>query len=518
MLDSPPTSPPTVRHQPIARLWNGLAIATLLFGVAIILAQYLRRDGLRGDEAALALNLFERTYGELLQPLDYNQGAPFGFLAIQKFVTQVLGKGEYALRLVPTVASISSLVMLYSLGRRWLSPPAVPLCLILFGMLRRIVFHAVEAKQYASDIAIALAILSISFRANGPHSNRTSSIVYGAFGAIAIWCSHPAIFVLAGVELAHWLVSPKTQFLRRIQAKIPVYLAWLVSFGAFYWATVRTLNDNSSLMQSWSRGFPDPPWNIIWMLDALGRMFYEPLSFEGPFDVLAIAFFLVGCAVFYRQNRLAFYLCLCPIGMAMLASILQKYPFQGRLTIFLAPTVLLVISQGAVSTISATYDRARHRPWFAKLVAATVGGCLAIALLYLPLVESVHLPVQPNREEGLPQVLDYVQTHYQPDDGIYVFQKGKYQFLYYSTLDRYDWETFTIGIEELDDGHGMSPQEAKRYRADLDRLGDRDRLWLIFSQTSYSDEIAMLRNHLGKRAREIDSFQVLNSYAFLFQK
>ena len=518
MLDSPPSSPATSRHQPSARLWDGLAIAALLFGVAILLAQYISRDGLRGDEAALALNLFERTYAELLQPLDYNQGAPSGFLAIQKLVTQILGKGEYALRLVPTIASISSLFMLFSLGKRWLSPPAVPLCLMLFGMLRRIVFHAVEAKQYSSDIAIALAILLVSIRANGPHSNRTSGLVYAAIGAISIWFSHPAIFVLAGAELAHWLGLPAVNLWRRIKTKIPIYLTWLASFGAFYWVTVRSLNDNSTLMESWSRGFPDFPLDIIWMLDALGRMFYEPLSFEGPFDALAIACFLVGCTVLYRKNRLAFYLCLCPMGMTLLGSILQKYPFQGRLVIFLAPTVLLAISQGAVSTILAIYTRARQRSWVSKIAAAIVGGGMAIALLYLPLVESARLPFQPNREEGLPQVLDYVQSQQQPGDSIYVFQKGKYQFLYYSMLDRYDWESFTIGIEELDDGHGMSPQEAERYRADLDRLGDRDRLWLIFTQTSFSDEIAMMRDHLGQRAREVDSIEVLNSYAFLYEQ
>ena len=502
----------------MAKVWHWLAIAALLYSVAILLIQFISRDGLRGDEAALALNLVRRSYAELLQPLDFNQGAPVGFLFLEKFATQVFGNSEYALRFFPLLASIGSLVMLYGLGKRWLSPPALPLAIVMLGMLRRIVFHAVEAKQYASDIAIALILLLLSLRANQDKVDTRWKIAYAVTGAIAVWFSHPAVFILAGVELAHWLALPKVNIVDRIKAKLPTYLAWLVSFGGFYWIAVRSLNENSDLMTSWSNGFPSSPFDIIWVFDALGRMFFEPLSFVGPFDAVAIACFVFGCIAFYRKNRLAFWLCVAPILVTLAASFLQKYPFRGRLLLFLAPTILLAIAQGAYSTVAWFYDRVRTKPAIAKLIAVAIGSVLTICLYYVPLSASARLPFQPKLDEGLPKVLDYIHSQQQPEDTLYVFQKAQYQFLYYTTLDRYNFENYVIGVEELNDGQGMSDAEAERYAADLDRLGDRDRVWLVFSLTSLDDEIRFLRRHFNSYARQIDEVHALNAHAYLFQK
>jgi len=55
------------------------------FGVFLRLSQYLSHRSLWLDEAKLALNIVRRPMGVLLlQPLDSAQGAPIGFLAIEK--------------------------------------------------------------------------------------------------------------------------------------------------------------------------------------------------------------------------------------------------------------------------------------------------------------------------------------------------------------------------------------------------------------------------------------------------
>ncbi|MBC6474379.1 MAG: hypothetical protein GDA48_17475 [Hormoscilla sp. GM102CHS1] len=63
----------------------------IAFGVAVRLVQYLSNRSLWADEAVLALNIVNRSYLELLQPLDYDQGAPIGFLMVEKFAVQILG-------------------------------------------------------------------------------------------------------------------------------------------------------------------------------------------------------------------------------------------------------------------------------------------------------------------------------------------------------------------------------------------------------------------------------------------
>lgn len=78
------------------------------FGILVRLAQYLYNRSLWNDEAALALNIVNRSYFELLQPLNYDQGAPIGFLLVEKLAVQLFGDNEYALRLFPLLSAIIS--------------------------------------------------------------------------------------------------------------------------------------------------------------------------------------------------------------------------------------------------------------------------------------------------------------------------------------------------------------------------------------------------------------------------
>ena len=68
-----------------------LAWIIIGFGILIRLIQYLYNRSLWADEAVLALNIVNRSYLELLQPLDYDQAAPIGFLLVEKLAVQLFG-------------------------------------------------------------------------------------------------------------------------------------------------------------------------------------------------------------------------------------------------------------------------------------------------------------------------------------------------------------------------------------------------------------------------------------------
>ena len=86
-----------------------LALCGVFLGVLVRTVQYLSNRSLWGDEVNLALNIIDRSYGELSQVLDNNQAAPLGFLWLEKLATQIWGNSEYALRLFPFLSSIVSL-------------------------------------------------------------------------------------------------------------------------------------------------------------------------------------------------------------------------------------------------------------------------------------------------------------------------------------------------------------------------------------------------------------------------
>src|SRR5215212_6803017 len=100
-------------------LWEKAAVALLiLMGVVLRLRQYLTGRSLWSDEAMLALNIVDRNFAGMFQPLDYDQGAPIGFLLVEKMVNSILGKNELALRLFPLLIGLIDLGLFYLLLKR----------------------------------------------------------------------------------------------------------------------------------------------------------------------------------------------------------------------------------------------------------------------------------------------------------------------------------------------------------------------------------------------------------------
>jgi hypothetical protein len=73
----------------------------LATGIVIRVYHYLVNRSLWLDEAMLSNNIIDRSFSQLLEPLDKLQIAPIGFLFTQKVAVLFLGTNEYALRLFP---------------------------------------------------------------------------------------------------------------------------------------------------------------------------------------------------------------------------------------------------------------------------------------------------------------------------------------------------------------------------------------------------------------------------------
>ncbi len=94
---------------------SAIAALLMLLGALLRLRQYLTGRSLWADEAMLALNIVNRDFAGLLRPLDYDQGAPIGFLLVEKIFNSILGKNEFALRLFPLLIGLISLWLFYLL-------------------------------------------------------------------------------------------------------------------------------------------------------------------------------------------------------------------------------------------------------------------------------------------------------------------------------------------------------------------------------------------------------------------
>ncbi|MEM9924887.1 MAG: hypothetical protein AAF915_14225, partial [Cyanobacteria bacterium P01_D01_bin.50] len=187
---------------------------------------------------------------------------------------------------------------------------------------------------------------------------------------------------------------------------------------------------------------------------------------------------------------------------------LQKYPFRSRLVLFLTPFFILLIAEGI--------DYLIQRRGFKKTFIP--GIILLIALLFQPVTSASNLLIKPHQEEEITHVLDYVKDHQQPEDTIYVYQRGHYQFLYYAEKYGYQPDDYIIGVDDLDqyDGRKLSAAEEERYKQDLNKLRGNKRVWLIFSHAHVKSENKMIKSYLDSIGKQIDFFETVGAFVYLY--
>jgi hypothetical protein len=443
------------------------------------------------DEAMLALNLVNRSPRQLLDPLDYNQGAPVGFLLAVKAAMSLFGEAEWALRLVPFVASVAGLVGFPWLARGLLSPPAAVLATALFALSPQLVSYAAECKQYASDAAIAVGLLAVSLGLLEGKGGPVRWLSLAFAGAAAVWCSHPAAFVLGGVGAAILLRAAVSRDRTRFLAAALVAACWLASFGACYECYLKHLGGNSYLTGYWSDHFlPLPPTefaDIAWVADHLITFFTVPGGFGGPaipLGGLAAALALVGLREFARERWPVAAAFVATVALVLLASGLRKYPFGGRLLLFLVPLAVLLVARGAWVIHAAV----RERNPFA---AVAFLGLVVFASAW----QTFDILRRPLRHEQLKPLLEDVRGELRPGDRVYVDAGAVPAFLFYTRTCPLPADAVALGEAPRDD--------PARYRAELTRL--RGRVWVVFSHPHNQDD-EIIRDSLdacGTREREL---------------
>ncbi|HHP7245273.1 MAG TPA: glycosyltransferase family 39 protein [Elainellaceae cyanobacterium] len=477
------------------------------FGILIRLVQYLHNRSLWADEAKIALNIVNSSYLDFFKPLDYDQAAPVGFLVTEKLAVQMFGNNEYALRLFPLLASIISIFIFYKLARYYLNKRGTLFALALFASNQYLVYYASETKQYAGDVAVGLFVFWVLLHSHTRASTPARTVWTGLVGAIAIWFSHPVVFILAGVEIVY-LISDLRKYLTNredslianghIAKRLGIYSMWLSSFIAFYAISLADIRSNKFLPFTWSNEFPESPWDIGWFFEATRLFFYKPLGFPPVISELACLMFLIGCISLFKYQRVHLFSLITPALLTLLAGYLHQYPFDNRLVLFLAPFFIIILVKGLTNILEGIQ--------FKRTVASTL---IAICILGFPVAEGCLFLIKPYMLENIKPVMDYVRDHHQPGDVIYVFQKGKFQFQYYA--DRYGFtpDEYKIGIDLDDDlTQTISTQDEKvGYRTDINQFKGEPRVWFLVSDSRLRDETEFVISHLDKIGQKIDSFK-----------
>jgi len=494
-----------------------------LVALAIVLrlAYYFINPTLSTDEAQLALNLRHQPYSALIDPLDFNQAAPIGFLVVQKLVTDAVGGSEYALRMFPLLSALVASVIFYPVASRFVGARAARVALILFAVSELLLVYSATAKQYSIDVTITLALYWLVL-CIPPTLTRSQIFLLAAVGAGAVWVSHAAIFVLAGVSIVLVLESALARQWRRVLQLTCISTVWVASFAGFY---LLLRQSYTYLQQSFAGNAAvlgaDDTWNgegrarvYGGMVRALFGIPHVTFALRNALTLIAIAFCLVGATALLVTWRRRAFLLISPAAFALVASALGKYPLFPRTLLFLVPGLLMTAAYGLQ-----VFKQQVPVQWM------KAGGVVAFSAVLLAAASVPANQVRLRDGGELKQAMRYVGDHQRPGESLYVYSAAQYDLRYYlecGCFARASTVRRALTLWPLDPEPGGVDQDAPTmrsvppvlvvgsstsdvpadYRADFAQLLGR-RVWIVTAAASPESRRALTSflNSVGTRKR-----------------
>ncbi len=308
------------------------------------------------DESSLRANLSGGPILDFTRPLSADQLAPFGFLIAERLIVALCGDSTYATRLIPLICGIAALWLFRDLAERSLSRSGAIVAMILFAFSDDLIYYASELKPYSSDLAVGLAVTLVGFKELHEGGCNRRLILLALLVVVSPWASFSSVFVVAGCG-ATLLVARLLDHRWRDAAWLAgIAAAWASSAFLAIRASGRMLHEATSMYVFWNFAFlPFPPTDRGSMAKAVGILletFVTPLNLTPPFlpylfAGLALAFLMSGMLSLGRRDTTALLILVVPLVLALAASALRKYPFHGRLILWLVPAFILLIAEGS---------------------------------------------------------------------------------------------------------------------------------------------------------------------------
>lgn len=446
--------------------WVGwLPPALVILGIGLRLRQYVTRRSLWNDEAALALNVVRRGYGELVKPLDIDQGAPLGFLWAQRTAVNLLGNNELALRFVPLLSGTAAVILFAVLARRLLTPWAVPAAVMLFATLGPLVYYSTEAKQYSVDVLVTVLLVLATVRfLDGPLSSRRAA-TWGALGVVCMLFSHPSMLVLAACWLTAGVVIAVRHGPRALSSLAPGVAVWIIGLGLLYLVSLRHLAANPSLEAFWKDGYAPQPLRVgtalPWIADVVGGLVPNPIELTAP--ALVLILMAVGTGALLLRHPPAGVLVVAIVAAALAAGLVAVYPMKWRLALYLVPVVLLALG--------ASID-AVHRGKGASVVARALAFAALAVVAVSPIRESAQAAVHPYTVTEVRTVLAHVKATLEPADAVYV---------HWTAAVLYDYYAPVLGLPARTGFFSFSRPDVCSVDDPVRALRDHSRVWVVFA-------------------------------------
>jgi hypothetical protein len=421
--------------------WLDFSFMAAIVGALVAIDVWDNGRPLWLDEEMLGLNARDRPFTELAGPLWMNQSAPLGWLALQRLAIISFGTGELAVRLVPLVFGLGTLVVAVWAGRRWLRPPAAGLFVLLCAIGPWLAHFPVEAKHYSADTfwALLLPILALwVVESSHPGEQIRRSRVWWFCAAIAHWFSNGGLLVAPAGAVVLLVGIWQHLRWRALVAVTTGGFILLASFAAHFMLSIRHTLANDYLQAFWSSGMLPSGLGVVgsleWFAAQLGPLASNPIGTEKwtLFWVTA----LIGCVA--APSRFPLILTLVAASAVLLSSI-RLVPLVERQALWTVPLLYFAVA----STFDRCLDLARrgYRGRRAILMGVAISMAALAALTAADLIDRGWAGVQYRRfvlsNHALDDraAVDWLLSQHRAGDAIVTTQFGLPSIWWYGDID-----------------------------------------------------------------------------------
>ena len=372
----------------------------ILTGAALRTVQYGAMASLSSDESALALNVIDRSWTELLlQPLMHYQVAPVGFLTLEKVAVEILGNNEAAFRLFPYLLSLASLPLFWRVAARYLGFSALLGAMIVFALSPTLILYGGMAKQYSGDITVTLLLLWTVLRCLEGSLTIARAALVGIAGGLALLLSHAAVLVAAG--LGSLLLYEAWRSRNRTAPRVVVCAGWAIGAAVLTYTSLATYSpETSRYMDSfWRTDFVPRPWlglsELLWIPTHLAEAITYLVAYvnspsslpEYALGAVYGVLLLAGTVYLARRNGRTAAVLGVPVLMAVAAAALGLLPLSGRVSLFIGPPLMVGCFAGFDGF--RTWLPARFRPLVhpAALALAILPGLALLLFIRPPIIQ-----------------------------------------------------------------------------------------------------------------------------------
>ncbi|GGK56564.1 glycosyltransferase family 39 protein [Rufibacter glacialis] len=467
----------------------------IMAGILLRLFHYLDNRSLWLDELYLGISLIKMDFWELAtQPLAYEQKAPLGYLWTVKFCVLLFGKGEMALRLFSLLSGIATLFVFVPVARYFLKPWAALVALALLALATPVVYHSVEAKQYATELLAS--VLALFFYLRYHRQTEIGPLLkWGVAGAVLLWFSYSVIFVLASLAITVSLDKILKRKWGRLFRYGWAFVPWLLSFGVIYGLFLGKTKDSAWLIHFFQHYYDaflpllptslnDLKWFPAKALSLLKNpMGQNALHLHWPYayvlEHLRVVPFLLmvgGALLLAKKNRERFLVLVMPVLLVLFASGLKLYPFHERFLLFLFPMFTLLTCYGA---------QALNSFWGKRQKMPLVLGCLLLTPAVWNTVWEVYNPRLFTRKEASREALLFIQKNYQRGDVVYVYWNMRQAYAYYQ--EAYQLTFPVIQGKDVKNASATQTDYLKNLEPDFQQVKSHKRVLFLYNEYIKSD-------------------------------